>query len=278
MNNLDLMDNSNNDYQLIDELSKLVRCYYVNNKPVDRKFIEGVVSICMRNDSVELNDKSVCFTDEYCDGCYFENIIYFNYSKRIEYNLLFKDSLVGDSNVFGYYHALVTLLHEFAHVKQEFYDNMYNSNIVDIYKFCNDINESNYDFYSIYYDIFPIERYADIRGTYIAYLVMDRLGFNNMFYKREFIDSLIRDYFPDNVCPIERFACACDAFEYYEFRGFIPDYDISSDNLWDRLNFGALITDDEYDYLFGIYNDMMNRDYVCDDSVKRLILSYNRQF
>lgn len=278
MYNLDLMDKSNNDYQLVDELSKLVRSYFIRNKSVDRKFVQDVISICMRNDMVELNEQSVCFTDEDCDGYFFEDSIYFNYSKGIDYDSLFKKSLVGDGNVFGYYHALVTLLHEFAHVKQRFYDNMYGSGIVDIYKFCNDINESNYDFYSIYYDFFPIERYAEIRGTYISYLVMNKLGFNNMFYKREFFRAILKDYFPDNVCPIERFASACDAFGYYEFRKYIPEYDINFDNLWDRLNFSVLITDDEYNYLSGIYYDMMDRNYVCDDSVKRLVLGCNRQF
>lgn len=37
MNELDLMDSSKNDYQLVTELSKIVRGYKDKNKPVDKK-------------------------------------------------------------------------------------------------------------------------------------------------------------------------------------------------------------------------------------------------
>ena len=54
MNELDLMDKSKNDYQLVTELSKIVRSYKDKNKPVDRKFVNKVVDVCLINSEINL--------------------------------------------------------------------------------------------------------------------------------------------------------------------------------------------------------------------------------
>lgn len=275
MNNLDLMDSSNNDYQLVNELSKLVRSYYVKNKPVDRNYAEEVISILLRNDCIELDGKGVYATDiEGIIGSFHNNKIYYNYSKSKIYYDELKYSLVGDSKEFDYYFTLLSLVHEFTHAKQDslmFLDN----SVSRIYKFCYYICEYRYDLYCHYYDKVPVERYAEIRGCYIAYLVMDRLGFNNLYYKMELVDCLIGDYFPNNESPLESFADICDLCGFDEFRDYIPEYDINKDSLWDRLFLGVAITYDEFYYLYDVLSNLSDRDYSCDDSVKKLVLDYN---
>ena len=56
MNELDLMDKSKNDYQLVTELSKIVRSYKDKNKPVDRKFVNKVVDVCLINSEINLKN------------------------------------------------------------------------------------------------------------------------------------------------------------------------------------------------------------------------------
>ena len=56
MNELDLMDKSKNDYQLVTELSKIVRSYKDKNKPVDRNFVDSVLLSCIKNDVVDVKN------------------------------------------------------------------------------------------------------------------------------------------------------------------------------------------------------------------------------
>lgn len=56
MNELDLMDKSKNDYQLVTELSKIVRSYKNKNKPVDRNFVDSVLLSCIKNDVVDVKN------------------------------------------------------------------------------------------------------------------------------------------------------------------------------------------------------------------------------
>ncbi len=277
MNNLDLMDSSYNDYQLINELSKFVRSYYVKNKPVDRNYVEEIISILLRNDCIELEGKGIYVYDVKGEiGCFYNNKIYYNCSRSKMYYDELKYSLIGDNKEFGYYYTLQALVHEFTHAKQYSLLSLDND-VSRIYKFCDYICEYRYDFYRYYYDKFPIERYAEIRGCYIAYLVMNRLGVNNLYYKMELIECLFGDYFPNNESPLESFADICDICGFDEFRGCIPEYDINKDSLWDRLLLGVAITDDEFDYLYDVFSKLGDRDYICSDSVKKLVLDYNKE-
>ena len=61
MNELDLMDSSKNDYQLVTELSKIVRSYKNKNKPVDRNFVDSVLLSCIKNDVVDVCCHSYSF-------------------------------------------------------------------------------------------------------------------------------------------------------------------------------------------------------------------------
>ena len=56
MNELDLMDSSKNDYQLVTELSKIVRSYKDKNKPVDKDFVYKVANVCLINNEVDLKN------------------------------------------------------------------------------------------------------------------------------------------------------------------------------------------------------------------------------
>lgn len=71
-----LVDHIERDYKDVDAKNiELVKSYFIKNKSVDRKFVQNVISICMRNNMVVLNEQSVYFTDENCDGYSDYNVV-----------------------------------------------------------------------------------------------------------------------------------------------------------------------------------------------------------
>ena len=50
-----LNDKSNNDYQLIKEISEVLRDYKNKNKSIDRKFVDKVLNILLINNNIEVN-------------------------------------------------------------------------------------------------------------------------------------------------------------------------------------------------------------------------------
>lgn len=280
MDDLDLMDKSCNDYQLINELAMLVRNYRDNCKCIDKFFVNRVIDICCMNDEIILDNDFVGSSFDidsygYCEG----NSIFFNYGIN-EFNLKSFDSLgsfynLGDNNKLLYFTTLVTLIHEFTHIKQ--CSNLTDSSFGRIYRYCYDIIHSDYVFYNNTYEFNPLERYAEVRANYISTMVLEKVYGSCNYFNRILLWKLIYDYIPDNVCPLRKFNNSCKAYDYDDFEKLIPNVDINDYCLWDRLYAGYDISFDEYVYLTNLYYRMVDGDNSFDNSsVKKLVFNFNR--
>ena len=71
---------SKNDYQLVTELSKIVRSYKNKNKPVDRNFVDSVLLSCIKNDVVDVKNGIKSSDDNDVFGYFDIDSIFINYS------------------------------------------------------------------------------------------------------------------------------------------------------------------------------------------------------
>lgn len=115
MNELDLMDKSKNDYQLVTELSKIVRSYKNKNKPVDKDFVDSVLLSCIKNDVVDVKNGIKSSDDNDVFGYFDIDSIFINYSL---YDGYFKDlkeadrfNNLGDHNMLYYHLMISTIIH-----------------------------------------------------------------------------------------------------------------------------------------------------------------------
>ena len=294
MNELDLMDSSKNDYQLVTELSKIVRSYKDKNKPVDKDFVYKVANVCLINNEVDLkngliivgNSKEI--ENDY-ESCYGDDMITYsplslrNFYKRIDnfgsaYNF-------GNHNMLSYYSVICTLIHEMSHARQDYIVNNHPYSFAGmIYSYCSNVFESEPLFYDIYYDCFPEERNAFLRGNYIANMVIkhvygDKLS---LFFKELFFEELLINYDYD-MYPLKRFGDACKQFGYDYFDRLIPDVELIHENFFERVWCGYKITEEEYNYLLDLSigisypkNDVV-KEYLKKSSIKRLILDYKKK-
>ena len=285
MNELDLLDKSNNDYQLVNDISKIVRSYKDKNKPVDMDFAKKVYNCCLENDNVnycEIKSDS----DDLSYGYFDSDAIYLNYSMFDYYFDELKDAErfnnLGDHNMIKYHFLISTILHEFTHAKQ--YYIAFNNNInmmASIYQFCFEVNIFNPSFYQFYYDYIPIERYANIRSYFLANKVMEKVYGDKslLLFKTIFLTHLIKDY-EINYSPLGTFNDICNNYGYTEFSEYMPNYNITDDNLWERLCCGVEIKPEEYIYLHNFYSHLVDdSDSYCwneikNKDIKKLIMSY----
>ena len=277
MNELDFMDSSKNDYQLVTELSKIVRSYKDKNKPVDRKFVNKVADVCLINSEINLkngviiagNSKEI--ENDY-ESCYGDDMITYsqlslrNFYKKIDnfgsaYNF-------GNHNMLSYYSVICTLIHEISHARQNYIANNYPYSFAGmIYSYCSNVFESEPLFYDIYYDCFPEERNAFLRGNYIA----------NMVIKHVYGDY---DY---DMYPLKRFGDACKQFGYDYFDRLIPDVELTHENFFERVWCGYKVTEDEFNHLIDLCisisypNNDVVKEYLKKSSIKRLILDYKKK-
>ena len=288
MNELDLLDKSNNDYQLVNDISKIVRSYKDKNKPVDIEFAKKVYSCCLKNDNVNYYGGIKADSSDPSYGHFDLETIYLNYSMFDFYYDKIKETErfnnIGDHNMINYHFSISTILHEFTHAKQyHIAFNDCNSKIANIYKFCFDVNVCNPSFYQFYYDYIPIERYAEIRSYYLANKIMDKVYGDKslLMFKTIYLTHLIKDYEID-YSPLGTFKDVCNNYGYSEFSEYIPNYMITDDNLWDRLCCGVDLLPDEYIYLHNLYlslvddSDSYRWNEIKNKDIKKLIMSYDR--
>lgn len=283
MNELDLMDSSKNDYQLITELSKIVRSYKDKNKPVDRNFVYSVLLSCIDNDVVDIKDGIKTLDGKDAFGTFDIDSIFINYSLFDGYFKDLKDAdrfnNLGDHNMINYHLMISTIIHEYTHAKQYYLSlNKFDAVFPKIYNFCFDVIINNPSFYQYYYDFFPLERYANIRSYYLSYKIMERVYGNKspMLFRILFMNYLLKEYNID-FSPLGEFGYICEQYGYKEFYKLMPRYEILDYNLWDRVIAGVDITLDEYVKLRNMHFDMFdeystNWTKMKNNDIKKLIL------
>lgn len=294
MNELDLMDSSKNDYQLVTELSKIVRSYKDKNKPVDRKFVNKVVDVCLINSEINLKNGVIIagnskILENDFNSCYVDDtIIYSSLSLKNFYEMLDKFGSAynfGDRYMLSYYSVMCTLIHEISHARQDYIVKNYPYSFAGmIYSYSNNVFENEQEFYDIYYDCFPEERNAFLRGNYIANMVIKHIYGDklSLFFKELFFEELLINYDYD-MYPLKRFGDACKQFGYDYFDRLISDVELTHENFFERVWCGYKITEDEYNHLIDLCisisypNNDVVKEYLKKSSIKRLILDYKKK-
>ena len=294
MNELDLMDSSKNDYQLVTELSKIVRSYKDKNKPVDRKFVNKVVDVCLINSEINLKNGVIIagnskILENDFNSCYVDDtIIYSSLSLKNFYEMLDKFGSAynfGDRYMLSYYSVMCTLIHEISHARQDYIVKNYPYSFAGmIYSYSNNVFENEQEFYDIYYDCFPEERNAFLRGNYIANMVIKHIYGDklSLFFKELFFEELLINYDYD-MYPLKRFGDACKQFRYDYFDRLISDVELTHENFFERVWCGYKITEDEYNHLIDLCisisypNNDVVKEYLKKSSIKRLILDYKKK-
>lgn len=294
MNELDLMDSSKNDYQLVTELSKIVRSYKDKNKPVDRKFVNKVVDVCLINSEINLNNGVIIagnskILENDFNSCYVDDtIIYSSLSLKNFYEMLDKFGSAynfGDRYMLSYYSVMCTLIHEISHARQDYIVKNYPYSFAGmIYSYSNNVFENEQEFYDIYYDCFPEERNAFLRGNYIANMVIKHIYGDklSLFFKELFFKELLINYDYD-MYPLKRFGDACKQFGHDYFDRLISDVELTHENFFERVWCGYKITEDEYNHLIDLCisisypNNDVIKEYLKKSSIKRLILDYKKK-
>ena len=190
MNELDLMDKSKNDYQLVTELSKIVRSYKDKNKPVDRKFIDSVLLTCIKNDVVDVKNGIKSFDDNVVFGYFDIDSIFINYSLYDGHLRDLKEAdrfnNLGDHNMLYYHLMISTIIHEYTHAKQ-YYLSCNNLDCVfpKIYNFCFDINIKS-DIYKIIitgYKNIRLHKYIFVHNCSTITFIFENNKSHNVLFK-----------------------------------------------------------------------------------------------
>ena len=173
-----LNDESQNDKQLIKELSVYIKNHRDKGLPINKKFFMDIINITLRNSEVDFNDIYFDDNNEYDSEAvwssstltfdYFITII-LNYAVYYKKNWFAPQGLKGDKRAIVYFESISTIIHEITHARQDYVMEHFNNNIYDS---CNSLINDYFDDYLKHYDTILIERYANLRGYVMAYKVL----------------------------------------------------------------------------------------------------------
>lgn len=175
INNI-LNDESNNDYQLVKELSIFVRNHKSKNLAIDKRFVKGVIDIIMRNSQIDYSDIEITnFPSPVGEYKQNSKTILINISKLYKNSAYLNKKFFNPINVkiakdiIRYYYSLGLIIHEVTHARQYqvIPDDKYN-----IYNSCYELCTEREDAYNKNHDMILFERYATLRGFTLAYKVL----------------------------------------------------------------------------------------------------------
>lgn len=264
-----LDDESNNDKQLVKELSIYVRNHAKNNLPINKKFVKDIISIISINSEIDYN--AINFNAQNYAAWNSKNkTLSFNITKiiRASNEKLYYKSRVEDSNILSYFVILTTIIHEITHARQQYVMQIRKN---EIYSSCENLIEIKYDVYDEKHDEVLIERYANIRGEMLAYQVISYIfPYRNI----KFLQSSICEYL---LCGyVEKEDGIISAIDTYNFimeeNGFPKvNIDYGEDiDLYSRLYLGLSITKEEYDKIMDLYDEIYDGKSKKED-IKKLI-------
>ena len=281
-----LDDESNNDKELIRELSVYVKNHRDKGLPINGKFAKDIANIVLRNSEVDfeeiiLNDdnrRMAAWWNEY--GILEYNLTkILNYSKHVKKNWL--NSKTGDNKVFAYYEVIASIIHEITHARQDY---VTSNNKNTIYNPGNIFVKKHHNVYEEHHDEDLNERYANLREHVITYQVLSYIYplkyINELRY--DFLYYLLYGYKIDNgdeviSAPYETFTyddtkiiSAVDNYNSILESVSVEKVNIEANEnmtLYDRLYLGLPITLEEYENIRHLSNKMRAK----NDDVKKLI-------
>lgn len=260
------------DRRMIYDISKVVKKYKENNRIADISFIREISGIFASYNDVSLNyvgampayfkdvgGYNECFEELYVN---FDSL--FVETKDIQNGIIDGHSFnAGDNVKFYNFVVLITILHELCHAKQDFIIKNDKGLNADVYRFCGNLVEDNSDFYNLYHDLFPFERYADLYSLKMACEVMDYVykDMNNLVFKLDYLYMLIQDYIDSIDGPLYRFANVCELFKCDDFNPLLYKLNIHDLELHDRLFLGLQISNEECLKVKSIYHQGLDSFY-----------------
>lgn len=249
-----LNDKSNNDYQLINDISKVLRDYKNKNKRVDRNFADKVLNILLMNDNLNVNRikfVSVCY-GVHGNYDYIDKIIRINFQSLQKDRKYYKYIKSKDGNLYEYYVFLFVILHEFTHAKQyKIISQGTKYEVGAMYRYSDVFLKEHYDLYYLNHNIVPYERFANIRSYYLTIEILKKVyNIKELWYfQYTFLHELLYNYDGKGLYPLKKFNELVENNSLPRFSHLIPNIDICEDNLYERLNIGLPITEREYNYL-----------------------------
>lgn len=167
-----LNDESNNDKQMIKELSTYIKNHRDKGLPINKKFVKDIVGIVAQNS--ELDYGSICFINDNKSIASFSlspsKNLNFNINVMMKWAKLIRGYdhwQLADNRIIAYHYVLATIIHELTHARQFYLK-----------------DDEGHEMYKTFYDTvseemyngnerkFLIERYAAIRGYDIAFQVL----------------------------------------------------------------------------------------------------------
>ncbi len=262
-----LNDKSNNDYQLIHDISEVLRDYKNKNKRVDRKFVDKVVNILLINDDIDVN-RTEFVSDGY--GCYefWDKRICINFQRVQRERKYYKQIKSKDGNLFEYFAYLSIILHEFTHAKQyAIIDQGTKYEVGNIYRYSDYFLHKDYNLYLLNHDTIPYERFANLRSDYLTIEALKRVyNIKELWhFQYIFLKELLYDYNKKELYPLKKFNDLVESNSLDNFSSLIPDIDIREDNLYERLNIGLPITEKEFNHLKEIEMNYFTTKKNCQD-------------
>ena len=284
INNI-LNDESNNDYQLVKELSIFIRNHKSKNLAIDKRFIRCVVDIIMRNSQIDYSDIEITnFPSPVGEYEQKSKTILINISKlyrnSANLNKIFFNpiNVKIDDEIIRYYYSLGLIIHEVTHARQYqvIPDDKYN-----IYNSCYELCTDKEAAYNKNHDMILFERYATLRGFTLAYKILSYVyPLKEILHLRKHIYAyLLYGYTADNYGQVEnivhtskldentRVISAIDNCNAIMEENAINKIHIESNSnmtLYDRLYLGLPLSLEEYrkilnmDKLFTSQEDVHN--------------------
>jgi len=262
-----LNDKSNNDYQLIHDISEVLRDYKNKNKRVDRKFVDKVVNILLMNDNIDVN-RTEFVPNRFAYYDIMDKTICINFQRAQRNRKYYKQIKSKDGNLFEYYVFLAIILHEFTHAKQyAIIDQGTKYEVGDIYRYSDYFLQEYNPLYNLNHDTIPYERYANIRSHYLTIEISKRLyNIKKLWYFQcMFLSELLYDYDEEGIYPLKKFNDLIESNTSDSFNHLIPNIDIQEDNLYERLNIGLPITEKEFTFLKEIEMNYFTTKENCKD-------------
>lgn len=286
-----LNDESNNDKDLVRDLSVYIKNHKDKGLPINKKFVKDITDIILRNNEINFND--IVFTNDCCRLAAWynkDNVLEINLTNTINGSKFLKEvclkSKTGDNKMFAYYETIATLIHELTHAKQGY---IMETNKESIYDPGEALVDEHYSSYIEHHDETLDERYANLREKVIAYQVMTYIypsKFTNQF-RNEIFYYLLYGYLINNVDEIINAPEAKVTYDDSEVISAIDNYNsilsqhsIEGVNieatedmtLYDRLYLGLPITLEEYEDIMLLW-ERLNTE---DGDVKKLINKLQR--
>ncbi len=249
--NLILLDESYNDALMVKEVSTYLKNHIRSGKPISKKFVQDIMDIVLKNS--EINFKSVSFTDKTDVAAWnagyqkfrFNIAAIVNQAKSLHKSRPYGER-ISDPNIYKYFFILECIFHELTHARQDYVREHYSH---DIYTDCEDFINQNGELYQLFHDEVLIERYANLRGTTLAYKTLSyvypkekirsfkNLIFNYLFYGYK-INNEDEVFTPYTTWELYHDSNIISAADLYYSLSNIPQVEIDIDE--DSIDFSLL--------------------------------------